>query len=247
MFIMIISTVFHYRDDDEKGSLTGSKPESETDSMAEYGDTDPGRFTEDGSFIGTVSSRCNFLPSDQQLPAVKVVAVRGRCRAMHWGVLREHRLSEKRRRDRHRRRSEPLLPATSPFLPRVRLVGAIGAATPPLMPRSSASTPMLRRLGSRRFSSATATPLMQRDVERFLTDKQSADGKENDKDEEATNLDKGDGVESEATSGSVYVSCDDGRCSTDTDSSEMTIASSSIGFRFDSLVEPLLPPTETDL
>ncbi|KAK6060018.1 fibronectin type III domain protein [Cooperia oncophora] len=39
-------------DDDEKRSLTGSKAESETDSMAEYGDTDPGRFTEDGSFIG---------------------------------------------------------------------------------------------------------------------------------------------------------------------------------------------------
>uniref|UniRef100_A0A914XRJ3 Fibronectin type-III domain-containing protein n=1 Tax=Plectus sambesii TaxID=2011161 RepID=A0A914XRJ3_9BILA len=38
--------------DDEKRSLTGqSKHESETDSMAEYGDTDPGRFTEDGSFI----------------------------------------------------------------------------------------------------------------------------------------------------------------------------------------------------
>ncbi|MFH4975053.1 hypothetical protein AB6A40_001762 [Gnathostoma spinigerum] len=39
-------------DDDEKRSLTGSKAESETDSMAEYGDSDPGRFTEDGSFIG---------------------------------------------------------------------------------------------------------------------------------------------------------------------------------------------------
>ncbi|GMS95971.1 hypothetical protein PENTCL1PPCAC_18146 [Pristionchus entomophagus] len=39
-------------EDDEKRSLTGSKAESETDSMAEYGDTDPGRFTEDGSFIG---------------------------------------------------------------------------------------------------------------------------------------------------------------------------------------------------
>uniref|UniRef100_A0A0K0D2D1 Fibronectin type-III domain-containing protein n=1 Tax=Angiostrongylus cantonensis TaxID=6313 RepID=A0A0K0D2D1_ANGCA len=41
-----------YKNDDEKRSLTGSKAESETDSMAEYGDTDPGRFTEDGSFIG---------------------------------------------------------------------------------------------------------------------------------------------------------------------------------------------------
>lgn len=41
------------REDDEKRSLTGgSKAESETDSMAEYGDADPGRFTEDGSFIG---------------------------------------------------------------------------------------------------------------------------------------------------------------------------------------------------
>ncbi|GMT24778.1 hypothetical protein PFISCL1PPCAC_16075, partial [Pristionchus fissidentatus] len=39
-------------EDDEKRSLTGSKADSETDSMAEYGDTDPGRFTEDGSFIG---------------------------------------------------------------------------------------------------------------------------------------------------------------------------------------------------
>uniref|UniRef100_A0A0N5AT71 Neuroglian n=1 Tax=Syphacia muris TaxID=451379 RepID=A0A0N5AT71_9BILA len=40
-------------EDDEKRSLTGgSKAESETDSMAEYGDSDPGRFTEDGSFIG---------------------------------------------------------------------------------------------------------------------------------------------------------------------------------------------------
>ncbi|KAM3725167.1 Neuroglian [Dirofilaria immitis] len=39
-------------EDDEKRSLTGSKAESETDSMAEYADTDPGRFTEDGSFIG---------------------------------------------------------------------------------------------------------------------------------------------------------------------------------------------------
>ncbi|VDM24031.1 unnamed protein product [Toxocara canis] len=42
-------------EDDEKRSLTGSKPESETDSMAEYGDSDPGRFTEDGSFIGRLS------------------------------------------------------------------------------------------------------------------------------------------------------------------------------------------------
>ncbi|VDP13355.1 unnamed protein product [Onchocerca flexuosa] len=39
-------------EDDEKRSLTGSKAESETDSMAEYADADPGRFTEDGSFIG---------------------------------------------------------------------------------------------------------------------------------------------------------------------------------------------------
>ncbi|EYC43658.1 hypothetical protein Y032_0485g2327 [Ancylostoma ceylanicum] len=49
-------------DDDEKRSLTGSKAESETDSMAEYGDTDPGRFTEDGSFIGTVlQNRAYFV------------------------------------------------------------------------------------------------------------------------------------------------------------------------------------------
>uniref|UniRef100_A0A1I7RH52 Neuroglian n=1 Tax=Bursaphelenchus xylophilus TaxID=6326 RepID=A0A1I7RH52_BURXY len=40
-------------DDEEQRSLTGSRTgESETDSMAEYGDGDPGRFTEDGSFIG---------------------------------------------------------------------------------------------------------------------------------------------------------------------------------------------------
>ncbi|KAH7725433.1 fibronectin type III domain protein [Aphelenchoides avenae] len=41
-------------EDEEKKSLTGHSRagESETDSMAEYGDGDPGRFTEDGSFIG---------------------------------------------------------------------------------------------------------------------------------------------------------------------------------------------------
>lgn len=49
--LLLISIKF-CRQDDEKKSLTGSKAESETDSMAEYGDTDPGRFTEDGSFIG---------------------------------------------------------------------------------------------------------------------------------------------------------------------------------------------------
>ena len=42
-----------FSDNEEKRSLTGSnKPESETDSMAEYGEGDAGRFTEDGSFIG---------------------------------------------------------------------------------------------------------------------------------------------------------------------------------------------------
>lgn len=46
-----------FRDvDEEKRSLTAeSKPESETDSMAEYGDGETGRFTEDGSFIGKSS------------------------------------------------------------------------------------------------------------------------------------------------------------------------------------------------
>lgn len=41
-------------DDDEKKSLTGHSRtgESETDSMAEFGDDPGGRFTEDGSFIG---------------------------------------------------------------------------------------------------------------------------------------------------------------------------------------------------
>uniref|UniRef100_A0A183I989 Bravo_FIGEY domain-containing protein n=1 Tax=Soboliphyme baturini TaxID=241478 RepID=A0A183I989_9BILA len=39
--------------DEDKQSLTGrSKGESENDSMAEYGDGETGRFTEDGSFIG---------------------------------------------------------------------------------------------------------------------------------------------------------------------------------------------------
>ncbi|CAI4221844.1 unnamed protein product [Auanema sp. JU1783] len=52
-----------FRNDDEKRSLTGSKAESETDSMAEYGDTDPGRFTEDGSFIG------QYVPQNKLLPA----------------------------------------------------------------------------------------------------------------------------------------------------------------------------------
>ncbi|VDK77723.1 unnamed protein product [Litomosoides sigmodontis] len=57
-------------EDDEKRSLTGSKAESETDSMAEYGDADPGRFTEDGSFIGqyvpnrTLVSTINDRPGD---------------------------------------------------------------------------------------------------------------------------------------------------------------------------------------
>ncbi|CAJ0572045.1 unnamed protein product, partial [Mesorhabditis spiculigera] len=51
-----------YKEDDEKRSLTGSKAESETDSMAEYGDTDPGRFTEDGSFIGQYVPQRTLIP-----------------------------------------------------------------------------------------------------------------------------------------------------------------------------------------
>ncbi|OUC49388.1 hypothetical protein D917_05441 [Trichinella nativa] len=38
--------------DDRRSLAGGSKGESETDSMAEYGDGETGRFTEDGSFIG---------------------------------------------------------------------------------------------------------------------------------------------------------------------------------------------------
>ncbi|CCD65186.1 Neuroglian [Caenorhabditis elegans] len=53
-------------DDDEKRSLTGSKAESETDSMAQYGDTDPGVFTEDGSFIA-VSGQ--YVPQKSLMPA----------------------------------------------------------------------------------------------------------------------------------------------------------------------------------
>lgn len=43
-----------FSNDDEKKSLTGHSRagESETDSMAEFGEGDAGRFTEDGSFIG---------------------------------------------------------------------------------------------------------------------------------------------------------------------------------------------------
>ncbi|WKY06666.1 hypothetical protein Q1695_006670 [Nippostrongylus brasiliensis] len=52
-------------DDDEKRSLTGSKAESETDSMAEYGDTDPGRFTEDGSFIGQYVPAKTLMPPER--------------------------------------------------------------------------------------------------------------------------------------------------------------------------------------
>lgn len=41
--------------DEEKRSLTGaSVPESETDSMNDYADGETGKFTEDGSFIGTL-------------------------------------------------------------------------------------------------------------------------------------------------------------------------------------------------
>ncbi|CAJ0929223.1 unnamed protein product, partial [Mesorhabditis belari] len=50
-----------YKDDDEKRSLTGSETKSETDSMAEYGD-DPGRFNEDGSFIGQYVPQRTLIP-----------------------------------------------------------------------------------------------------------------------------------------------------------------------------------------
>uniref|UniRef100_A0A7E4W950 Neuroglian n=1 Tax=Panagrellus redivivus TaxID=6233 RepID=A0A7E4W950_PANRE len=54
------------RDDDEKKSLTGhSRGDSETDSMAEYGDGDPGRFTEDGSFIGQYGAQSKGLINDK--------------------------------------------------------------------------------------------------------------------------------------------------------------------------------------
>ncbi|EFO93140.1 CRE-SAX-7 protein [Caenorhabditis remanei] len=52
-------------DDDEKRSLTGSKAESETDSMAQYGDTDPGVFTEDGSFIGQYVPQKSLMPAER--------------------------------------------------------------------------------------------------------------------------------------------------------------------------------------
>lgn len=53
IYIWLILIKIIFSDDEEKKSLTGhSRGESETDSMAEYGDGDPGRFTEDGSFIG---------------------------------------------------------------------------------------------------------------------------------------------------------------------------------------------------
>ncbi|VDK43484.1 unnamed protein product [Anisakis simplex] len=55
-------------EDDEKRSLTGSKPESETDSMAEYGDSDPGRFTEDGSFIGQYVPNKTLVSSSGDKP-----------------------------------------------------------------------------------------------------------------------------------------------------------------------------------
>jgi neuronal cell adhesion protein len=54
------------RDDEEKKSLTGhSRGDSETDSMAEYGDGDPGRFTEDGSFIGQYGAQSKGLINDK--------------------------------------------------------------------------------------------------------------------------------------------------------------------------------------
>uniref|UniRef100_A0A914YY31 Fibronectin type-III domain-containing protein n=1 Tax=Panagrolaimus superbus TaxID=310955 RepID=A0A914YY31_9BILA len=54
------------RDDEEKKSLTGhSRGDSETDSMAEYGDGDPGRFTEDGSFIGQYGAQSKGLIAEK--------------------------------------------------------------------------------------------------------------------------------------------------------------------------------------
>lgn len=54
---------FFSSEDDEKRSLTGHSRagESETDSMAEFGEGDPGRFTEDGSFIGMNNHILNIL------------------------------------------------------------------------------------------------------------------------------------------------------------------------------------------
>jgi neuronal cell adhesion protein len=55
-------------EDEEKKSLTGHSRagESETDSMAEYGDGDPGRFTEDGSFIGQYGLNKTLVTSSER-------------------------------------------------------------------------------------------------------------------------------------------------------------------------------------
>jgi flagellar biosynthesis/type III secretory pathway M-ring protein FliF/YscJ len=48
--------------EEEKRSLTGeSKPESETDSLAQYGDMEAGNFGEDGSFIGQYGAPAKVL------------------------------------------------------------------------------------------------------------------------------------------------------------------------------------------
>lgn len=60
----------------ERASLASGKPESETDSMAEYGEGDAGRFTEDGSFIGayTPSNKLTVAtaPDTKQAPSTFV-------------------------------------------------------------------------------------------------------------------------------------------------------------------------------
>ncbi|KAI1726468.1 fibronectin type III domain-containing protein [Ditylenchus destructor] len=57
-------------DDDEKKSLTGHSRagESETDSMAEFGEGDPGRFTEDGSFIGQYGHNKTLVVTNSDRP-----------------------------------------------------------------------------------------------------------------------------------------------------------------------------------
>lgn len=228
-----VRTKLHFRDEEEKHSLTGSKPESETDSMAEYGDTDPGRFTEDGSFIGTVS-RSIFRVSDARYPAFKVVAVRGRCRSMHWGVLRVEKQPEARSTER-RRRSEPLLPATSPFLPRIRRVGALGAATPPLLARSTASTPTMRRVCSGRGTSEGGTLLLVSDPARPVPDGEAPEeATEGNEEEEPMGRNASDGSESSFATAEQW----------GTRSSSAQYNSPDLSCN--SEAEPLLPPIETD-
>ncbi|PSN43064.1 Neuroglian [Blattella germanica] len=55
-----------------RGSMSSdpkAAPESDTDSMAEYGDGDTGRFTEDGSFIGQYGPGNKRRPEEQQSPS----------------------------------------------------------------------------------------------------------------------------------------------------------------------------------